>query len=187
MADKSANNIVAAIEASKKTTLARFIYALGIRHVGESTAKDLARFFGDMGPLMAADETQLLQVNEVGPVVAQSILRFFSDPLNREVVEQLMAAGVHWESGADLSQQAVLLSGKTFVLTGTLPTLSREQAAALIEAAGGKVQSSVSKKTGFVVAGVDAGSKLLKAQQLGVVIISETELLQLLQSPEIAV
>ena len=181
MADKSASNIVAAIEASKKTTLARFIYALGIRHVGESTAKDLARVFGDMAPLMDADEMQLLQVNDVGPVVAQSILRFFADPFNREVVEQLMAAGVHWESGADLSQQAQLLSGKTFVLTGTLPTLSREQAASLIEAVGGKVQSSVSKKTGFVVAGADAGSKLTKAQELGVSIISEAQLLQLLQ------
>ncbi len=184
MAEKSAGNILAAIEASKNTTLARFIYALGIRHVGESTAKDLARTFGDIHPLMDAGEEQLLTVNDVGPVVAKSVIAFFADPLNREVVEQLIAAGVHWTTSADTSHQAALFAGKTFVLTGTLPTLSREQAAALIEAAGGKVQSSVSKKTSMVLAGEEAGSKLVKAQELGVTIITEAELLNMLQSTE---
>lgn len=180
MAEKSASNIVSAIEVSKKTTLARFIYALGIRHVGESTAKDLARYFGDIYPLMEASEEQLLEVNDVGPVVAKSLITFFADPLNREVVEQLIAAGVHWTKSAGLSPHAAPFAGKTFVLTGTLPTLSREQAAALIEAAGGKVQSSVSKKTSMVLAGEEAGSKLVKAQELGVPIITEEQLQQML-------
>ena len=180
MAEKSAGNILAAIEQSKKTTLARFIYALGIRHVGESTAKDLARFFGDIHPLMEAGEELLLQVNDVGPVVAKSIIGFFADPLNREVVEQLIACGVHWPTSENNAQHAALLAGKTFVLTGTLPTLSREQAAALIEAAGGRVQSSVSKKTSMVLAGEEAGSKLAKAIELGVTVITEAQLQQLL-------
>jgi len=179
MADKSAGNVIKAIEASKKTTLARFIYALGIRHVGETTAKDLARFFGDIYPLMEASEERLLQVNEVGPVVAKSIMTFFADPLNRKVVEQLLAAGVHWPK-SDMPASEHLFLGKTFVLTGTLPNLSREEATALIEAAGGKVQSSVSKKTSMVLAGEDAGSKLVKAQELGVRIISAAELRQML-------
>jgi len=183
MAEKSAGNILSAIEDSKKTTLARFIYALGIRHVGESTAKDLARFFGDIHPLMDADEALLLQVNDVGPVVARSIITFFADPLNREVVEQLIAAGVHWPISEEQSHQGAIFAGKTFVLTGTLPSLSREQAAALIEAAGGKVQSSVSKKTSMVLAGEEAGSKLVKAQELGVTIITEAQLLGLLGLP----
>lgn len=180
MAEKSAGNILAAIEQSKKTTLSRFIYALGIRHVGESTAKDLARFFGDIHPFMDAGEEQLLQVNDVGPVVAKSIIGFFADPLNREVVEQLIACGVHWPTTENNAQHAALFAGKTFVLTGTLPTLSREQAAALIEAAGGKVQSSVSKKTSMVLAGEEAGSKLAKAIELGVTVITEAQLQQLL-------
>ena len=180
MAEKSAGNIVAAIEVSKKTTLARFIYALGIRHVGESTAKDLARYFGDIHPVMDATEDQLLQVNDVGPVVARSIITFFSDPLNREVVEQLIAAGVHWTATENNSHHPAIFAGQTFVLTGTLPTLSREQAAALIEAAGGKVQTSVSKKTSMVLAGTDAGSKLVRAQELGVPVITEEQLQQML-------
>jgi DNA ligase (NAD+) len=182
MAEKSASNIVAAIEVSKKTTLARFIYALGIRHVGESTAKDLARFFGDIHPLMEASEEKLLQVNDVGPVVAKSLVSFFADPLNREVVEQLIAAGVNWTTSAGESHQGAIFAGKTFVLTGTLPTLSREQAAALIEAAGGKVQSSVSKKTSMVLAGEEAGSKLVKAQELGVLVITEEQLRHMLNA-----
>lgn len=180
MADKSASNVIAAIEASKNTTLARFIYALGIRHVGESTAKDLARYFGDIDPVMQASEEQLLQVNDVGPVVAKSITTFFADPMNKEVVEQLIAAGVHWPKSADAPNDYVF-TGKTFVLTGTLPGLSREEATALIEAAGGKVQSSVSKKTSMVLAGEEAGSKLVKAQELGVPIISEADLRRMLE------
>ena len=186
MAEKSANNVIAAIEASKKTTLARFIYALGIRHVGETTAKDLARSFGDIHAIIGASEEQLLAINEVGPVVAKSIRQFFSDPLNREVVEQLLAAGVSWPQAEESGHNGLILSGKTVVLTGTLPTLSREQASALIEQAGGKVQSSVSKKTSMVLAGDEAGSKLVKAQELGVLIISEAELLAMLsdQAPQ---
>ena len=182
MADKSANNVIKAIAASKKTTLARFIYALGIRHVGETTAKDLARSFGDIHVLMAATEERLLQVNEVGPVVASSLLAFFADPLNRQVVDKLLEAQIHWPLVEVVQTEALLLGGKTIVITGTLPTLSREQAAELIEQAGGKVQSSVSKKTSMVLAGADAGSKLVKAQELTIPVISEADLLQLLEA-----
>ena len=182
MADKSAGNIVAALHKSKTTTLARFLYALGIRHVGETTAKDLARHFGNIDALMAADEAALLQVNDVGPVVAQSIHTFFAQLHNREVVEQLRAAGVSWPEGegaaAGLAPQR--LAGQTLVLTGTLPTLSRDEAKDLIEAAGGKVAGSVSKKTHWVVAGDEAGSKLDKARELGLPLLDEAGLRALL-------
>jgi DNA ligase (NAD+) len=181
MADKSAANLVAAIDDSKKTTLARFLYALGIRHVGETTAKDLARHFGALDRLMDASTLQLLEAPDVGPVVAQSIRTFFEQPHNREVVEQLRAAGVTWtehDGEADTSPKP--LAGKTFVLTGSLPTLEREDAKALIEAAGGKVSGSVSKKTHYVVAGEAAGSKLDKARDLGVEVIDEAALRALL-------
>lgn len=178
MAEKSAMNVLNALEKSKQTSFARFIYALGIRHVGESTAKDLARQFGTAEALMNASLEQYLAVPDVGPVVAQSLLNFFADTLNRELVEQLLAAGVAWpEPVAEPAGAA--LQGKTLVLTGTLPTLSREQATALIEQAGGKVSGSVSKKTAYLVAGEEAGSKLLKAQELGITILSEADLLQL--------
>ena len=179
MAEKSAQNVLDALETSKSTTLPRFIYALGIRHVGESTAKDLALAFADIEAFMAATEEQLLQVNDVGPVVAQSIIRFFSDPFNVELVRQLMASGVHWPLIEKLDLSSAVFAGKTVVLTGTLPTLSREQAGALIEKNGGKVAGSVSKKTSFVVAGEDAGSKLIKARELSVTVLSEEELLAL--------
>ena len=180
MAEKSANNVLAAIQASKPTTLARFIYALGIRHVGEATAKDLARHFGGIDALMAANTEQLLTVNDVGPVVANSIQQFFADSLNRELVAQLLASGVHWPDSSPVQTQHSPLAGKTVVLTGTLPTLSREQASALVEQAGGKVQSSVSKKTSLVLAGSEAGSKLVKAQELGVAVIDEDQFMQLI-------
>lgn len=179
MAEKSAQNVLDALETSKSTTLPRFIYALGIRHVGESTAKDLALAFADIEALMAATEEQLLQVSDVGPVVAQSIIRFFTDPFNVELVRQLIASGVHWPVIEKLDLSSAVFAGKTLVLTGTLPTLSREQAGALIEKNGGKVAGSVSKKTSYVVAGEDAGSKLLKARELGVTVLSEEELLAL--------
>ncbi|OGB23508.1 MAG: DNA ligase (NAD(+)) LigA [Burkholderiales bacterium RIFCSPLOWO2_02_FULL_57_36] len=179
MADKSAQNILNALEKSKSTTLARFIYALGIRHVGESTAKELARHFGNLDALLHATEEQLLEVADVGPVVARSIMTFLADPLNLELIEQLRAAGIVWPENTPERNHS-LLAGKTFVLTGTLPTLSREAAAEMIEAEGGKVSGSVSKKTGYVVAGADAGSKLAKAQELGIPIIDEAALLQLL-------
>ena len=181
MAEKSAANILAAIERSKTTTLARFIYALGIRNVGEATAKDLAQHFGNLDALMQADASRLQQVLEVGPVIAESIAHFFAEPHNREVIEQLRAAGVHWPEG-EPQMQTLPLAGKTFVLTGTLPMLTREQAKAMIEAQGGKVAGSVSAKTDYVVAGAEAGSKLDKAQQLGLNILDESQLRELLQT-----
>lgn len=185
MGEKSAANLVAAIEKSKATTLARFLFGLGIRHVGEATAKDLARHFGALDRVMDATIEQLLEVPDVGPVVAQSIRTFFEQPHNREVVEQLRAAGVRWEehegaAAASTDAAALPLAGRTLVLTGTLPSLSREDAKALIEAAGGKVAGSVSKKTHYVVAGGEAGSKLDKARELGVPVLDEDGLRALL-------
>jgi len=182
MADKSAQNILAALEKSKQTTLPRFLFGLGIRHVGEATAKEMARHFGGLDAIMNATLEQLLEVNDVGPVVAQSIRTFFDQPHNREVVEQLRACGVTWEEGAPAERAAQPLAGKTFVLTGTFPTLKREQAKELLEAAGAKVAGSVSKKTDYVVAGEEAGSKLDKARELGVAVMDEVGMLALLQS-----
>ena len=176
MAEKSAANVFAAIDKSRRTTLARFIYALGIRHVGETTAKDLARHFGSLDALLDADEAALLQVHDVGPVLAQSIRQFFTEPHNREIIAQLRAAGVQWPEGAPQRAAAGKLHGLTFVLTGTLPTLSREDAKELIESHGGKVAGSVSKKTNYVVAGDDPGSKLERASELGVPVLDEQQL-----------
>jgi len=181
MADKSAQNIVQALQKSKQTTLPRFLFGLGIRHVGEATAKELARHFGQLDAIMDAAEEQLLQVADVGPIVAQSIRTFFDQPHNREVVEQLRACGITWIEGPPAERAPTPLSGKTLVLTGTLPTLGREEAKALIEAAGGKVAGSVSKKTSYVVAGAEAGSKLDKAQELGVPVLDEAGLKALLE------
>jgi len=181
MADKSAANLIAALECSKSTTLPRFIYALGIRHVGEATARVLAQHFGSLDALMHANIEQLQAVPDIGPVVAQSIRTFFDQPHNREVVEQLRACGVHWDESAVADAAAPKpLAGKTFVLTGTLPHWSRDEAKARIEAADGKVTGSVSKKTDYVVAGADPGSKLAKAQELGVTVIDEAALKALL-------
>jgi DNA ligase (NAD+) len=180
MAEKSAQNIVTALEKSKQTTLPRFLYGLGIRHIGEATAKDLARHFGTLDAIMDATEEQLLAVNDVGPIVAKSLHTFFAQPHNREVVEQLRACGVTWEEGAPAAQAPKPLAGKTFVLTGTFPTLSRDQAKDLLEAAGAKVAGSVSKKTSYVVAGTEAGSKLDKAQELGVPVLDEAGMLAML-------
>ena len=180
MGDKSADNLIAAIEKSKSNTLARFIFALGIRHVGESTAKDLAKYFSDIHKLMDASEEELLKVNDVGPVVAQSIINFLNEAHNREVIEQLLTVGFTLE--VEVSEINPAIQGKTFVLTGTLPTLSRDQAKAMIEKAGGKVAGSVSAKTSYVVAGEDAGSKLEKANELGVAVIDEGQMLALLNS-----
>jgi DNA ligase (NAD+) len=180
MADKSAQNILDALEKSKQTTLPRFLFGLGIRHVGEATAKALARHFGKLDAIMDASEESLLAVADVGPIVAKSIRTFFDQPHNREVVEQLRACGVTWPEGEPAPVAAQPLSGQTFVLTGTLPTLGREEAKALIEAAGGKVAGSVSKKTSFVVAGAEAGSKLEKARELGVTVLDEDQLKEML-------
>lgn len=181
MAEKSASNVVAAIENSKHTTLARFIYALGIRNVGEATAKELARHFGNLERLLEADMAELQQVADIGPVVAESILQFMAEPHNREVVEQLRGAGVRWEEGEGAAPLAGALLGKTFVLTGTLPNLTRDQAKEMIEVEGGKVTGSVSRKTDYVVAGADAGSKYDKAMELGIHILDEDGLLALLK------
>ena len=181
MAEKSANNMLAALEKSKQTTLARFLYALGIRHVGETTAKDLARHFGTLDAIMAASTDQLLQAPDVGPVVAESIHTFFEQPHNREVVEQLRAVGITWAEGEPAPAALLPLAGKTFVLTGTLPTLSRDEAKEMLEAQGAKVSGSVSKKTHYVVAGEEAGSKLDKARELGVPVIDEDAMRALLR------
>jgi DNA ligase (NAD+) len=184
MADKSAANLVAALANSKRTTLQRFLYALGIRQVGEATAKDLAAHFGSLDRVMDATPEQLLEVNDIGPVVAQSIRTFFDQAHNREVVEQLRAAGIEWpehEGSADRTPRP--LAGMTVVLTGSLPTLSRDEAKALLEAAGAKVAGSVSKKTHYVIAGSDAGSKLDKATALGVPVLDEAGLHALVAPP----
>jgi DNA ligase (NAD+) len=180
MGEKSAQNLLAALEQSKHTTLPRFLYGLGIRHVGEATAKDLARHFGRLDAIMEASVEQLLEVPDVGPVVAESIHTFFQQAHNREVVEQLRACGVTWEEGEPATRAPKPLAGKTIVLTGTLPTLSRDEAKDLLEAAGAKVAGSVSKKTDYVIAGAEAGSKLDKARELGVAVLDEDGLRALL-------
>ncbi|MCE2989441.1 MAG: NAD-dependent DNA ligase LigA [Burkholderiales bacterium] len=182
MGEKSAQNLLDGISNSRATTLPRFVYGLGIRHVGEATAKDLARHFGKIDAIMGASIEQLLEVNDVGPVVAQSIRRFFDEPHNREVVEQLRACGVHWTESEPSASTIVrgAFAGKTVVLTGTLPTLSREEAKERLEAAGAKVAGSVSKKTDYVIAGGEAGSKLDKAQELGIAVLDEESFLRLL-------
>ncbi len=178
MGDKSADNLIRSIAQSKSTSLPRFIFGIGIRHVGESTAKDLAKYFGTMQALMDAQMEDLLTVNDVGPVVANSIISFMSESHNREVIEQLLASGIEFQVEEQIA--SVDLSGKTFVLTGTLPTMSRDQAKALLEAAGAKVAGSVSQKTSYVVAGSDAGSKLEKANELGIPILDEDALMKIL-------
>ena len=184
MAEKSAANIVAALNESKRTSLARFLYALGVRHVGETTAKDLAKHFGGLDRVMHASVEQLLEVPDVGPVVAQSVQTFFAQQHNVEVVNALRLAGIHWpeHDGTAADAAPKPLAGKTFVLTGSLPAMSRDEAKALIEAAGGKVSGSVSKKTHFVVAGAEAGSKLDKAHELGVAVLDEAGLKALLDA-----
>ncbi|WP_321952916.1 NAD-dependent DNA ligase LigA [Paraburkholderia bannensis] len=183
MADKSAQNLLDSLEKAKSTTLARFIYALGIRQVGESTAKDLAKYFGSLDPIMDASIEQLLEVKDVGPIVAESIHQFFAEEHNRTVIEQLRAPGkVTWVEGPPVPKAPVgVLAGKTVVLTGTLPTLTRDVAKEMLEAAGAKVAGSVSKKTDYVVAGADAGSKLAKAEELGVPVLDEEGLHKLLE------
>ncbi|MEP6792204.1 MAG: NAD-dependent DNA ligase LigA, partial [Ramlibacter sp.] len=180
MADKSAQNVLAALEKSKQTSLPRFLYGLGIRHIGEATAKDLARHFGKLDAIMDASVAQLLEVPDVGPIVAESVHTFFQQAHNREVVEQLRACGVNWEEGEPAARAPRPLAGKTIVLTGTLPTMSRDEARDLLEAAGAKVAGSVSKKTDYVVAGAEAGGKLDKARDLGVTVLDEEALKELL-------
>ncbi|OWS70592.1 DNA ligase (NAD(+)) LigA [Polynucleobacter aenigmaticus] len=179
MGEKSADNLIQAINQSRNTTLARFIFALGIRHVGETTAKDLANHYQSMHALMDASLENLLTVKDVGPVVASSITSFMEEAHNREVIEQLLASGMQLTVEEKIISAAV--AGKTFVLTGTFPTMTRDEAKDLLEKAGAKVAGSVSKKTDYVVAGADAGSKLTKAEELGVPVIDEVALLELLK------
>ena len=190
MAEKSAQNVLDALQKSKQTTLPRFLFGLGIRHVGEATAKELARHFGKLDAIMgptketAATLDQLLQVSDVGPIVATSIHTFFQQDHNREVVEQLRACGLSWPEGEAAERPSQHLAGKTFVLTGTFPTLSRDAAKDLLEAAGAKVAGSVSKKTSYVVAGAEAGSKLEKAQELGIAVLNEAALLEMIKGDD---
>jgi len=180
MAEKSSQNLLDAIEKSKLTSLPRFIYALGIRNVGESTAKDLAGFYGDLYEIMQQTEESLQLVPDIGPTVAKSISDFFSQTRSREVIESLIRLGVHWPKYDIKKSASGIFAAKTFVLTGTLPSMSREEVKSIIEMNGGKVSGSVSKKTDYVVAGSDAGSKLATAQELGIKIISQQELLKLI-------
>jgi DNA ligase (NAD+) len=184
IATKWAENLVGAIQASKQSTLERVLYALGIRDVGESTAKTLARHFGALQPLMNADEDTLRQVPDVGPIVAARIAHFFAQPHNREVIAALREAGVDWTEGAPKRSAEGPLAGKTVVLTGGLESMSRDEAGDRLEALGAKVSGSVSKKTSLVVAGEAAGSKLAKAQELGVEIWDEAALRAFLQEHE---
>ena len=177
MGDKLAGNLLKAIAASKRRELARFIFALGIRHVGEHTARLLANAFGSIENLEKAPEGELLSIREIGPQVARSIRAFFDNPLNREVVARLLAAGV--SPTATAKQVGGRFTGKTFVFTGALTRMTRDRAKALVEQEGGHAAGSVSKKTDYVVAGSDAGSKLEKARSLGVTVLSEEEFLAL--------
>jgi DNA ligase (NAD+) len=181
MGEKSAENLVASIEYSRSTTLSRFLYALGIREVGEATANALANYFGNLDSIMVANEEELLAVPDVGPVVALRIRSFFDEPHNRDVIASLQKHGVHWADAEPQKNQADgPLSGKTFVLTGTLSSMTRDEAKQKIQAQGGKVTGSVSKKTDFVVYGEKAGSKLAKAQDLQVATLDEAQLERLL-------
>src|SRR5205823_2157652 len=180
MGDKSAANVLREIENSKKLPLERVIYGLGIRFVGERTAQFLAEHFGEMRAIEKADEEELQQVEEVGSRIAKSIVEFFAEPKNRELVEELRAAGLTMRGKK--KPRGTKLAGKTFVLTGTLPTYSRDEAKKMIEDAGGKVTGSVSKKTDYVIAGADAGSKLDKAKELAVKVIDEDGMRELLHS-----
>jgi DNA ligase (NAD+) len=181
MGEKSAANLLAAIDKSRRTTLERFVYALGIRNVGEATARDLARHFGALEALMEADEAALQTVPDVGPVVAAGIARFFGEPRNRKVVQELRSLGVRWSESGGGRAADLPLAGKTFVLTGTLPGMTRDEATERIVARGGRVSGSVSKKTHYVVAGAEPGSKLEKARELGIAVLDEKQFVRLLE------
>jgi DNA ligase (NAD+) len=180
MGEKSAANLVAAIAASRATTLPRLLYGLGIPEVGEATALALARHFGTLAALMASDETRIQQVPDVGPVVAAHVAAFFASAEHRRVIKALEEKGVTWPDMPAAPEAASPLAGRTFVITGTLSGLTREAAQEALVAAGAKVSGSVSKKTSYLVAGADAGSKLEKARALGVTVIDEEELRRLL-------
>ena len=184
MGDKSARNLIAALEKSKATTLPRFLYSLGIPGVGESTALSLARSFASLDNVQQADESTLLAIDDIGPIVAQHIHHFFKQAENKSVITSLLSMGLHWpdieiQNNPEGAVESPL-SGKTFVLTGTLTQFTRAQAKAYLQAVGAKVAGSVSKKTDYVVAGEAAGSKLVKARELEVEVLSEDQLRALL-------
>ena len=180
MGEKSADNLLAALEASKSTTLPRFIYALGIRDVGESTARNLAQHFGSWEALRGAAETQLLAVADVGPVVADHLLQFFASPSSLAVVDALRAAGVHWDDIQVQEASAQPLAGQTWVVTGKLESLTRDAAKAHLQSLGARVAGSVSANTSCLVAGPGAGTKLTRARELEIQTIDEQALLDLL-------
>jgi DNA ligase (NAD+) len=180
MAEKSAQNLIDAFETSKQTTLPRFLFALGIREVGEATAQALATHFADLDSIIKAKQDALEEVEDVGPIVAFNINHFFSQPDNIAVIEQLRSAGVNWPDIEKPDESELTLQGKTFVITGTLEDYSRQQAAERLKAKGAKVSSSVSSKTTAVVAGEKPGSKVEKAEKLGVEILDETQFKQLI-------
>jgi DNA ligase (NAD+) len=184
MGEKSAENLVRSLERARETTLARFLIALGIRDVGEGVADLVARHFGDLDPILSASRDDLEAIEGVGPTIAESIERFFADPRNAGEIERLRELGVRWPASAPAKEVQGPLSGKTFVLTGTLPGVPRPAAKRRIEAQGGKVTSSVSKKTDYVVAGADPGSKLAKAEKLGVEILDPSAFEKLLAAGE---
>jgi DNA ligase (NAD+) len=179
MAEKSAQNLLDELEKSKKTTFARFLYSLGIREVGEATAKSLGKHFSDLPELFTANEEILQTIQDIGPVVAKHIGAFFAEKHNHDVIDKLLAAGVHWDKTAKKAEN-LPFAGKTFVLTGTLETMGRDEAKEKLEQLGAKVAGSVSSKTSYVVAGSDAGSKLIKAKDLGVEILDEKNFIHLL-------
>ncbi len=184
MAEKSANNIVAALGKSKSTTLPRFLFALGIREVGETTARNLAQAFGNLEALMQGDEEALLEVPDVGPVVAHYVVEFFQQKNSRKAIAELQKAGVHWQEVSSAETDSLPLSGLGYVITGTLESMSRDEASERLQALGAKVAGSVSKKTYALIAGPGAGSKLTKAQSLGINILDEKQFLSLLENPE---
>jgi DNA ligase (NAD+) len=184
MGDKSASNLVSALERARHTTLPRLLVALGIPEVGPGVAALLATRFGDLDPMLAAELETLEQIDGVGPIIARKLVDFFADERHRQEIARLRSLGVEWPVTAprEVTTQEGPLTKKTFVLTGTLPTLSRAEAKERIEAAGGKVTGTVSKKTSYVVAGEAAGSKLTKAQELEVEILDEAGLVKLLEA-----
>jgi len=179
MGEKSAENLLAAAERSKQNDLARLLFALGIRHIGQKAGALLAKHFGTIDAIMAASEEEILQIDGFGAIMAKSVVDFFAVPASRELIERLRASGVNLQSKAETVDER--FPGQTFVLTGTLSQFTRKQASEIIEARGGKTASSVSKKTTFVLAGEDAGSKLQKANELGVRVISEAEFSEMIR------